>query len=174
MFKYYQDSCRTGQRSGTPCTGLEYNLLRLKGLHGIIFGQPPRGYIIHGLEGQGNDKDPGNFGIDQASLDLLTRFYTKRFLRDPSAKTAWICVRALRVNLLARLRLSLMCPRPAWIVFPVMTTTSQKTRLLSQRTELVALLSEAIDDLRNIDCDDLANSLEERMNNILDLSTEQL
>ena len=60
------------------------------------------------------------------------------------------------------------------MIFPVMTTTSQTTRFLSQRTELVALLSEAIDDLRNIDCDDLANSLEERMNNILGLSTEQL
>jgi len=55
-----------------------------------------------------------------------------------------------------------------------MNITSQATRLLSQRTELVALLSEAIDDLRNIDCDDLANSLEERMNNILGLSTEEL
>jgi hypothetical protein len=60
------------------------------------------------------------------------------------------------------------------MIFPVMTATSQTTRFLSQRTELVALLSEAIDDLRNIDCDDLANSLEERMNNILGLSTEQL
>jgi hypothetical protein len=50
---------------------------------------------------------------------------------------------------------------------------SQTTKLLSQRTELVALLSEAIDDLRNIGCDDLANSLEERMNNILDLSTSR-
>jgi hypothetical protein len=58
-----------------------------------------------------------------------------------------------------------------------MTTTSQKTRLLSQRTELVALLSEAIDDLRYIvepRREDLANSLEERMNNILDLSTINL
>jgi hypothetical protein len=60
------------------------------------------------------------------------------------------------------------------MIFSVMTATSQTTRFLSQRTELVALLSEAIDDLRNIDCDDLANSLEERMNNILGLSTEQL
>ena len=55
-----------------------------------------------------------------------------------------------------------------------MNITSQTTRLLSQRTKLVALLSEAIDDLRNIDCNDLANDLEERMNNILDLSTSNL
>ena len=41
----------------------------------------------------------------------------------------------------------------------------------NKTTELVALLSEAIDDLRNIGCDDLADSLEERMNNLLGLST---
>jgi hypothetical protein len=55
-----------------------------------------------------------------------------------------------------------------------MNTTSQATRLLSQRTELVALLCEAIDDLRNIDCDELANSLEERMNNIVVLVTGEV
>lgn len=59
-------------------------------------------------------------------------------------------------------------------IISVMNITSQTTRLLSQRTKLVALLSEAIDDLRNIDCNDLANDLEERMNNILDLSTSNL
>jgi hypothetical protein len=47
---------RTGQHFGTPCTGLDYNLLRLKGLAGIIFGQPPRASIIHHRPGQGNNK----------------------------------------------------------------------------------------------------------------------
>ena len=39
----------------TPCTGTSYNILRLKGLAGIIFGQPLRGIIIHQKPGQHND-----------------------------------------------------------------------------------------------------------------------
>jgi hypothetical protein len=64
------------------------------------------------------------FWIDQASLDLLARFYTKRRIGDPSAKTAWICVLALRVNLPAWPGLLLSCPSWLLIVFPVMNTTS--------------------------------------------------
>jgi hypothetical protein len=54
-----------------------------------------------------------------------------------------------------------------------MNTTLQTTQLLSQRTELVALLSEAIDEFRNVAIADVADSLEERMNKILKLATEQ-
>jgi len=39
---------------GTPCTGLDYNLLRLKSLAGIIFGQPPRSTIIQTSSGHLN------------------------------------------------------------------------------------------------------------------------
>jgi hypothetical protein len=50
LLNHYREDCRedwrTGQRFRTPCTGLDYNLLRLKGLAEIIFGQPPRSTII--------------------------------------------------------------------------------------------------------------------------------
>ena len=49
-----------------------------------------------------------------------------------------------------------------------MKNTAQTT------AELVALLSEAIDDLRNIGCDDLADSLTERMEKIVGLSAANL
>jgi hypothetical protein len=55
-----------------------------------------------------------------------------------------------------------------------MEMISQTTRLLSQRTELVALLSEAIDEFRNVAIADVADSLQERMRNILDQSKEEL
>ena len=54
LFKYYQEFSWTPQektQSATACTGIDYNLLRLKDLDRIIFGQPPRGYIIQDLEG---------------------------------------------------------------------------------------------------------------------------
>lgn len=60
LLNHYREDCRedwrTSQRFRTPCAGLDYNLLRLKGLAGIIFGQPPRASIIHCRPGQHNNK----------------------------------------------------------------------------------------------------------------------
>jgi hypothetical protein len=60
------------------------------------------------------------------------------------------------------------------MIFSVMETTSQTTRLLSQQNELVALLREAVIEFRSVAICDVADYLEERISEVLDLSTEEL
>jgi len=45
-----------------------------------------------------------------------------------------------------------------------------KTKHTYKELELVKLLSEAIDELNNIGCDDIANDLQEKLENLLGLS----
>jgi hypothetical protein len=48
-----------------------------------------------------------------------------------------------------------------------------KTKHTYKELELVKLLSEAIDELNNIGCDDIANDLQEKLENLLGLSTAE-
>jgi hypothetical protein len=77
LLNHYREDCRedwrTSQRFRTPCTGLDYNLLRLKGLAGIIFGQPPRSTIIHCRPGQGND----NLGLEYSKKINCAWIYSR-------------------------------------------------------------------------------------------------
>jgi hypothetical protein len=56
----------------------------------------------------------------------------------------------------------LPCPYKIRMVFPVMTTKHTHKEI-----ELVKLLSEAIDELNNIGCEDIANELTEKLELLL-------
>jgi hypothetical protein len=56
----------------------------------------------------------------------------------------------------------LPCPYKIWMILSVMTTKHTYKEL-----ELVKLLSEAIDELNNIGCDDIANELTEKLELLL-------
>jgi hypothetical protein len=61
-------------------------------------------------------------------------------------------------------REELTCPPGQSIVNPVMEKHTYK------ELELVKLLSEAIDELNQIGCEDIANDLQEKLENLLGLS----
>jgi hypothetical protein len=63
---------------------------------------------------------------------------------------------------------SLTCPNLNSIFVFVMT----KTKHTYKELELVKLLSEAIDELNQLGCEDIANDLEEKLENLLDVKPD--